>query len=410
MSSFISAEYDSANNQIIDLALPSLFETTSSVVIQSTQNTSANTGVFNIKNNFSRARVAKLGVATGSANMKVAVLGDSTVAGIFALSSASPALNARAVAPPVVLAALSNNILLPTNSDSFFGDNNVASNGSTVAAYDPRVTLGTGWVAANAATVSLGGRMLSSGGVTGALSFLPNGPVDTFDIYYAKNAGLGTFNISRTGDVTSGNISSSGTAGIGKVTFTGTRDSINPVNVNWVSAQVLIIGIVARDSTVKSIQVFNWGWSSGKVSDWVANTNAFDHLPGLKLLAPDLTFISTGINEWFTAVSIPTYTTNLGILIDAALLSGDVVVTTGFPTAQATISLAIQAQYIAAIRAVVAARPGVMLNDTWARWRTYEDQNPLGFYQSGSAIAALHPTAAGYRESAQGLAAILNAI
>lgn len=383
---------------------------TSLLTTQLDQNTSANIDSFRIPNNFAHARAAKAAVAGGTANMKVAVLGDSTVAGIFALSSSSPALNARAVAPPVVMAALSNNTILPTNSDSFFGDNNVASNSSTVAAYDPRVTLGTGWVAANAATVSLGGRMLSSGGVTGALSFLPTGPVDTFDIYYAKNAGLGTFNVSRTGDATSGNISSSGAAGIGKFTFTGARDSVNAVNVNWVSAQVLIIGIVASDSTKKAVQIYNWGWSSGKVSDWVANVNAFDHLPGLKLLAPDLTFISTGINEWFTSTNVATYTTNLGILVDAALLSGDVVVTTGFPTAQATITLAVQAQYIAAIQAVVAARPGVLLNDTWSRWRTYEDQNAFGFYQSGSAIAALHPTAAGYRESAQGFASIFNAI
>lgn len=381
-------------------------------------NTAVNLGSQVLSETFSRSRAKKIAVAANTSDMKVAFIGDSTTAGVHALSASDAGTGCRAVCVPTVLSTLINKIGQPCNSDSFFGDQNFQPSGITPNAYDPRITLGTGWAVYTGTTVfSLGARAITTSTATGALSFLPYGQCDTFDVYYFTGPTLGTFNISRTGDTTSGNIATvSGTTGYGMTTFTGAMGNVNSININYVgSGSVYIAGIVGRSSTVKAIQIHNMGWGSATAANWVDNSNGWSPLPALKVFAPDLTIIGPGINEWFTGTTPATFVSNMMTLINAALISGDVYISTAFPspnntTATPPYGYATQRTYIDALKAAVAGMANVIFDDFHAQWGPWENQNPFGYYCTGSATNMLHPFALGYRQKAIALAQAFSAI
>ncbi|WGG48928.1 SGNH/GDSL hydrolase family protein [Rugamonas sp. DEMB1] len=363
-----------------------------------------------ITQSFPKLRAALAAMRAGQGNVRAALLGDSTTAGVWALGIDN-GTNCRAVSAPAVLAALLNSSGTPANSDSFWGDQNFQPSGLAPQAYDPRIkAFGSGWSVYSGTTLfSLGGRAFTNSGTVSAFGFLPNGMCDTFDVYYYTNPALGTFKCTRTGDADGPNVSTvSAASGIAKTTFIGALGNANPININYVgSGSVYIAGIVGYNSNEKCVQVFNMGWGSSTSVDWAKSANGWDPINALKFVAPHFTELCLGTNDEYLATTPAVYAASMASIIDAAAISGDVMVTTNFPIKNATVSLATQRSYVVALKAVVDARPGVVWNDMHQRLRTWEDQNPFGYYATGSVTNELHPLAALHRERAKATAQII---
>lgn len=384
-----------------------------------------------LKSGYAHSRAAKAAVSGGTGSMKILMIGDSTTAGSGALGWTNSTTKAKALAPASVLAQLLNSVGLPAQSDNYFGDALVKNNGSILyAVYDPRYTAGSvNWTTTN--TPSLGGMMSKNSADQTALSFLPFNAVDTFDVYYPLNTGLGTFNLSRVGDTTSGTITNVGAQAILKTTFHGALGNANPLKVTPVvnGGGVFIVGIDAYNSAAPAIRVYNAGMISSKVADWVVATNAYDYLPTLKFLAPDLTIIQPGINDAAAGTTLGnastpgTYLGDLQTLITACKLSGDVILVTHYPTGIVTTSLATQKTYVDAAIAL-AATNNIAVNDLFNKWQSYESMSALSGGDAGTTLASApnswysgptggggaHPSANGYKSKAVADATIILSI
>lgn len=323
----------------------------------------------------------------GGAVAQIACVGDSTVRGAW--SNGSSGTNCVIKSWPVKLAGLLSAAGTPASAESFFGDGTFGVPLSTI---DPRVVLGVAWTA-NANT-SLGGKMHIAS-AAGTLSFTPNQPMKSYDIYYPINSGLGTFSID-IGGVGATPIVTAGTMAFGKSTITNTgAASVSPLNIAWTSGACLVIGAQGRSLT-DQVTVLNMGRSGSVVADWTANTSsAWDSLLALPLVAPDLTIISLTINDWVAGTSIATYTANMQALINSALQTGDVLLLTAAPSNTANASLSAQ-QAIITASYQLAATNSLPLLDMTNRFTSYAVSQPLGLYGD----TALHPSGIGYADIA----------
>lgn len=354
---------------------------------------------------YTRSRAAFKALQAGLSSMKVGCIGDSTQAGAYALGNGTPVAGNRAVSHIAYFATAMNMAGVPAIDASFVGDQNVTLNAGTIATYDPRVTLGVGWGTSTVNTA--GGFAIFNNSTVNALTFLPNEPVDTFDVYYAtNNTGLGQFTVSRSGDTTSGVIDSNVAAGVGKLTFTGTLGNTAALSIqrNGTGAGVYIIAIDAYNSAEKSMRCLNIGWNGGKVSDWNTAVTAFDPLPAVKALACDFYILTTGVNEWNNAVPVATYQSTLDSYVASLLAVGDVMLATGYPSQNTSFTIGVQKPYIDAIYAV-GAKYGLAINDVWRRVRNWERANSLGYYSNN-----LHPNKTLYEQKAYADAACVRAI
>ena len=94
--------------------------------------------------------------------------------------------------------------------------------------------------------------------------------------------------------------------------------------------------------------MLNLGVTATDAVTLTANVNPYDALPDFKFLAPDLTMIILGINDATELLGINNFKTNMQILINAALLSGDVMLVTFFPADAVITPIANQLAYIKA--------------------------------------------------------------
>ena len=360
-------------------------------------NTIANIGKFDMVSNFARSRAKKARVAAGLGTMKTAVLGDSTEAAIYALGTADPTTGVKKFSPCSRMAALVNSTIYPANSDSAWCDNNSGA----VQTYDPRVFFNSG-VTSSTTIRSIAGWVTTT--ATNPLYFTPRNFADTVDLYYIDNNA--TFNLSRVGDVTGPLVNGGNTGAVMKATLTfSTRTVTAAFSAKPASGTLLIVGIVCYDSTKPCVQFFNWGWSGGAAADWANTTNLYSVANAVVAVAPDLTFFTPGINDWSNNTGVPAFEANIDLVVKRLLISGDVVLSTSVPSQNSAYPLANQKLYVDAIIRVAAANPGVMLNDSWGRWHTWEEQNDFGFYTNN-----LHPNVAGYYEKGQGYARIFESI
>lgn len=347
-------------------------------------------------------RKALAQVRAGTGRAKVAMVGDSTTAGWGAGTGANGTDGARVKSAPYRLAEILARRGLNAKSNSFWGDANLGY--TPYQAYDPRVVIGASWSRGGATTVAPGGWLLRANtGVTTTTSFTPSDEVDTFDIYYVVNTGNGTFTANIDGGATLATVDTSvGTPGIYKTTITATKGA-HTVNVQRTAGGAFyVVGIDAYDSTARDVAIWNLGAASWASADWAVSTNAWNPAPGLTGIAPDLTLINLGINDWKdTPVSVSTYTTNLQTLITAAKAAGDVVLVAPFPSSTARASVAQQAPFIDAIVSLGETNSCPVLSLTH-RFTSWADANTVGYTYD-----ALHPNALGYADVAQALAPLL---
>lgn len=351
--------------------------------------------------NYARTKAALARVKAGTGSMKIMVWGDSTKAGYRSNSPTSSdgnRINCRAATMALALRSAG----IPAVSDSFFCDQaiNGSATGSgtgTLPAYDPRISIVSGGAFVSTSNKSVGGFQLRTSTAGDAWGFLPYNACDTFDCYFMGDTATGTFNFSRTGDTTSGTLSTVNSGGntVKKLTFTGALGSTAKLVITQVgTAGLFLIGIDAYNSTQPSVRVFNCAWVGGSSADRSDQGTPSTYLNAAAALAPDLIFMTEGgINDGRTGgagVSVATFTTNVQSMITKMLPTSDIIMETGFPYSVANGTLALQGQYAAANKALAISN-NLLINDSFSKNGTWEEQNARGLQSDG-----LHKNTAGY--------------
>lgn len=349
------------------------------------QSLKARRSTFNFRPVSFRKWMAALGaVRNGDADAKIYCLGDSITRGSFSAATSAQALNGW----PVQLAKLlSARNLVPAVSENIFGAGGASL---TLSSFDSRITLGTGW--APTTVNSLGGRTLNGTG-TGTLSFTPVSNCNTFDIYSIRNV-AGGFTVNLDGGSTLATVNTSGAKAVIKTTVTGTL-AAHTLNIVQTSGNIFIIGIDCYDSTGKKVRVLNGGWSSAtSTSHTSSQSNAYDPLPALSAIAPNLSIICLSPNDWNNATDLAAFSAAMQTIITTCLTYGDVLLMSPPPSNIALTALATQQAYVDAMQALAVSN-GIPFLDLFGRWGSYEIMNPLSFYGD-----SVHPAGRAYADIA----------
>jgi lysophospholipase L1-like esterase len=340
-----------------------------------------------VPNALGRFRRALQATLAGTADTRLAVLGDSTIAGAYGAGVIWA--GGRALSPPAYLASKLS-ALVPVSEDSSFGNG-----GSGGFVFDPRVTTTT----ANWTVFTpnwLGGSCYRNDtNEASTLSFAFAQAFDTIDVYYLQSTGGASFTIGVDGGAALGaTVSTNGGLSVIKVTRSCPAGS-RTVNINRLAGAGAcpIYAVVTSNTARRAVQVYNWGVGGAKAGDWVDNTNSYNQFGGIATLAPHLTIINVGINDAIAGTTSGTFTTQMQTLIDQCQLSGDVVLTIPTPIGVSNATKAVQDGLYRALRNL-AATNGCPVVDAYSLYGTQVAGAAAGFFQQ--AVDTIHPTAAGY--------------
>lgn len=343
-----------------------------------------------------RWSAAVRGMLAGVRDARLLVVSDSVAQGFGGVPGGwTP--DGRGAAWPKRLADLMSTGGLPASAASLVGAGagDLATGG--YGAYDPRVSLGNGWSVTTLA--SLGGRLFTTPDWgTETWAFQPDGPVDRFDFYAVCNTALGVIAVETDG-VVRATIDTLKAPGLERHTIRF-PETTGPISVRRASGgAVFIAGGVAWTSEVRRVQVINAGWGGSRVADWTTTDQAYRAYGALPVAGADLTVICLTINDWNNGTAVAAYQNSLRLLVDRALVSGDVMMMTGTPSdpAQGKASYATQ-QAIAAAAVAVAAEKGLAAPiDGPALFG--------GTFAPGLMFDSVHPNAAGQALIAQAVRA-----
>lgn len=378
-----------------------------------------NSGISNYTaQNTGRLRAAIARVKAGTGVAKIACIGDSTTMGAY--SNGIVFAGNKPLAFPAQLATqLAAKGIAATNC-SFFGTGNVApATAAGYNAYNPAVSMTGGF--APGAIATLGAFAFASTTLGATLSYVPENSFafDTVDIYYLGGTG-GAFTVNVDGGATLATITPTGTHNVQVTTVTGIALATHTLNlVASAATGVFIVGVAARASGTKRIEVYDMGWSAVEVlnpanasisyAQPTSPTNQYNYFVGLPVVAPDLTIINLTINDIDNQPSsVAVYQAALQTMVTQALVSGDCVLMVGNPGNKAnwTVNPAVAAAYQAAVYAVALAS-NVPVCDITLRWTSYAITNPVMAYGDAGANA-LHPGTVGNGDMATALLAFFN--
>lgn len=209
--------------------------------------------------------------------------------------------------------------------DQAFVGNNAAPDH---AAYDGRVSLGSGW-AWSTGTVGnhFGNASAQNTTTTGNMAFSPIGTFDTIDVIYAQGPTAGVFTVSDGASLQDTVTATNATAKPVRRTISlASRGSGKTINIARSSGFVGIFAVIAYDSTQPSIELLNGGIFGSRTADWM-NSGSFGpaNATGWEAYAPHLTFIALGANDKNNSIAVATFSANIQTLITRAQVSGDVV-------------------------------------------------------------------------------------
>lgn len=346
------------------------------------------TGIFGYNPiNYLKSRAAFAKMRAGAANMRVLLVGDSTEIGRAAASSNSYS-GAYPYSPGARLTAMLNAAIPGVAARSAAWVGNAVTYGLDNN-YDTRNTIGAGW-SGFAANSCLGYSPDTNTTTTNALVHATTGAynIDSAEIGYI-DVGTGQFSASINGNgVVNKTCTSTNTiltAAVGPTTAGAN------ITLARVSGNIYLTHAIGWSSATPEIQVVPAGWAGAKLSDLVLDAGTYSPLKHWKVLAPNLSFLRVGINDWGNATDLASFAANLQVAITAAKLSGDIVLETSFPTQASQVSLANQAAYNALIFSVAQAN-GVAVLDHWSSFISYEACGPLGCMDSDG----VHGLKAGY--------------
>lgn len=303
-----------------------------------------------------KLRAALARQATGGAFVKVALIGDSTTAGAIS----DPTLtNYRPFSWGAKLATMLTAAGVPACMTNAIGNaQGAAGSGSSFGTWDGRLT-SVGSVVCTPNTM-IGG--VSCGLFTGQTqSFAPGVSTDTVDLYFVDQ--VGTFTVNIDGGASLGTTTMTNSGLPRKVTVSYTA-GVHTINVVWASGPALFnfLGFDAYTAASPQVHLLNLGSGGAQVQTLAANVNPYDPIPWTKFIAPDLSIISLGINDWIAGTTQPNYVGPLQVIVNACLLSGDVILMTPFPSDAGQAPLATQAQFVASMRSLAQSN-GLQLID-----------------------------------------------
>lgn len=364
-------------------------------------------GVNNAKALY-KTRTALAKVLAGTAQMKVAFIGDSTTAGRDA-SAGLAGQQAWSAAQQFAKRATARG--LPARADSVMGTQSYALTSNALQnAYDPRLTAGANVFAVGFQTFGYRAFSVTAGAGLAAdtLSFTPAGAFDTLEIYTMAAVGFGTIAVNIDGGATVVTINTNQSSQLfQKTTQAVTRVTGGSHAINLVcTGKCYIVGVLAYDSTTPAVNCLNFGWDGGSIANLMSPANNYPAAPayasvanvsGLGCYSPDLTVIYLGINDLGQGTSLASFLAYLEQLVAAAQVTGDCVLMTMWGNTQGTDA---QTQSYNAQIAAAAAAMNI----------SYIDQYPLyGGLGHGQTLGLLgadnvHPTHAGYADRGNVLA------
>lgn len=336
-----------------------------------------------------RAKSAFNSTMAGDSRTRVVCAGPSTCQGAGAGNSGLFNVNgARARSWPTFTGKSLTAFGMPARSDSFWGMSSFGT-GAAYTGYDPRVTAAN-WVP-NIATIG-SGFFESPNSITTPLRFTPTGTWDRADIYYAQypSAGVATTNID--GVTNTGINAAAGANALLKMTLNAASLGTHYVEVARASGgPVDVLGIDCYSSAVPDVAVWNVGFGGATSAQFASANNVWDAIPALKFLAPHLTVVEIGINDWRDAgVGVEVFRANMTTFIDAAKISGDVIIVAPFPSKTDRASVAQQAAYIQVLFDLAVSKSCVLINMT-RRMGSWAAANARGDY-----FDELHPNVRPY--------------
>lgn len=326
----------------------------------------------------------------GVRNAKIAFVGDSTTAGQDAVISPQTERRRKSVAAQLAS-------LFRADGRASMAESSFAKNGLT----DPNDLSDARFVTTG--TLGSSGLGIPGGGlhvldsIDDKLSFTPDFPVDTFDIYYVSpGSGTNTFTADVDGGAPLGTFNPGGASlAIRKSTVTTTL-GLHKLNINWLAGSVRIAGIEGYNSAQKQISCWNFGISGAYTGQWADVSQPSSRLRGVvEGYVPDLVVISLGINDWRFSRTLSEYENNLNAFITRCNNAGiDVMGETPFWDNSSTGLAAQQADYIQKARDVFISLDKAIV-DTAARWVSFSASSALGRYSD-----AVHNSQAGHLERA----------
>jgi lysophospholipase L1-like esterase len=345
----------------------------------------------NISAPYLKWRTAVANVRRGVSNAKLAFIGDSTTAGT---GSSITAGKLRLNSHPSQIAAMFTSYGIPGGLENVFGTAAIA-----VATYNDKVTLANG-ATVTAGNLTLGGGIHQLTASTHTFTYTPATNCDTYDVYHIKTGGTGTSTINIAGGGTLATVTGTLTGGgVVKTTVTGTL-GLGPLNVVWSSGTNYVLGVDAYNSAIKQVSCWNMGASGAKADQIASTSNGYTSRSALATLAPDMSVIDVGINDWVAGTAMTSFRTSIQQIIDTARISGDAMLVVPVPSGDGTL-LSSQRAYADTIQSI-AADNGLRCVDMLVRWGSYSSANGAGFYND-----TLHPTGIGYADKA---AAIFRAL
>jgi len=322
---------------------------------------------------FAKYRAALALTRLGISDTPVAFVGDSTGTGQWGFGGAFA--NNRQYAYPVIMAGLLSAQGIPASCEGVYCDNNVTNQGSTLPAYDPRVSFSGSATAAPGA--GFPGRLLQMT-AAGTITLAPGTAYDTIELYTPTNAGLGSATVNN-GGATLGTINSNGTLALTKTTYSVTLGSA-PINIVWAAGGTFYNSIIRPYVAAnKKVVLHNLSGCTYKASDLTDTTRPWYGLGMLGLLAPKLTVLNMTINDATAQTPIATYKANMQGIIDVAKITGDVLIVVGNPANITRATVAVQQIYATAAKELAALNNCVVL-DLIDRWVSYDFVQPLGYY------------------------------
>ena len=235
------------------------------------------------------------------------------------------------------------------------------------------------------------------------ITFTPNVNTDTIDVYYMDGGGPDAFTI-KVGATTIGTAANAGDYAVKKVTGTTTLGA-NTYTIQKAVAgnNIFILGFEAYNSAQKEITCINIGTTASKLDYWlsqpnpVATSQSWTGLFALTqtVLKPDLVCINFGINHWTNSVTYTpqSFKDQLTFIVSTLVAANvPVLLFTPPPSPSATVSLAIQKQYVDAILSI-AYTYNISVIDVFNKWGTHEYGDAANWYVSSGNV---HPSRAGY--------------
>ena len=305
-----------------------------------------------------RAAIARQ--AEGGAFAKVLFVGDSTTSG--ALSNATLA-NYRPNSFPAKLAALLTAKGMPACMTNALG-NAVGLQGlnQNPGYWDSRLS-GSGQFATIAApNLGIGGLLLgmaTSG--AGTISFSPGVSTDTSDIYWFKQGAVFTVNVDGGGAIATLTGDGSQTAAKTTVSY---AEGVRTINLVQVSGTGNFGGFDAYTAATPQIHLLNAG-SGGATAANLAAAGTYNPGAWYSLIAPDLSVISIGINDWISGTTPAAFSASLQTIITNCQASGDVILMTPFPSATSQASLAAQGALVQVMLSLAATNNILVIDENY---------------------------------------------